>query len=431
MARSKPFFQFLPLVILFVILVLVMPRGAKLRYEYKKGAAWKYETLVAPFDFPVFKTDAQLSEEQAGRSDAVLPYFRYAEDVSVRSLTSVESLDLGTSAYLKPVLSGCLRELLARGIVEDSALPVSGSGAAGMIYIQREKNVAKYPASEVFRLSEARQRLSAELLSVRPGLDTDSLLLASGAAEFLVPNLIYDAQASQLLHAREMQPVSPTSGYVRTGETIVSKGELVTAEIAQVLDSYKKEYEQNVGYGGPAPLYMLGNAILALVLVLMLYFAIRFSNPEILEDKGLYFYLLLVSLVFLLVSILAANMRGYQVYLIPFTLCALFLEAFFDNRLIITVYSITLLPLLFYVDSGVVLFVMFLTAGVVSIFCFKYLNKGWRQFLNAFITFLVLLGVYLAFRLTEAVGGNIFRVAVALFAGSMLSVAGYPLTYLF
>ena len=37
------------------------------------------------------------------------------------------------------------------------------------------------------------------------------------------------------------------AGFVNAGDLIVSQGEMVTSEIAQVLDSYKAEYEDSVG----------------------------------------------------------------------------------------------------------------------------------------------------------------------------------------
>ena len=43
-----------PLGIAFLLLVWLMPRGAKFAYDYRKGRSWKYETLYAQFDFPIY-----------------------------------------------------------------------------------------------------------------------------------------------------------------------------------------------------------------------------------------------------------------------------------------------------------------------------------------------------------------------------------------
>ena len=46
-----------------LLLTAVAPRLARLDYEYKKGSTWDYETLFAPFDFPVLKTTEQIQAE--------------------------------------------------------------------------------------------------------------------------------------------------------------------------------------------------------------------------------------------------------------------------------------------------------------------------------------------------------------------------------
>ena len=49
--------KFIPLVFVFAVLVLLMPRTAKFNYDYKKGSPWPYETLISQFDFPILKTE--------------------------------------------------------------------------------------------------------------------------------------------------------------------------------------------------------------------------------------------------------------------------------------------------------------------------------------------------------------------------------------
>ena len=70
-----------------------------------------------------------------------------------------------------------------------------------------------------------------------------------------------------------MDFISPTMGVVKTGQVIVSNGEIVTAEIEQLLDSYKAEYDANVGYNGSEALLWLGNILIAFFMVLVLFLA--------------------------------------------------------------------------------------------------------------------------------------------------------------
>jgi hypothetical protein len=92
---------------------------------------------------------------------------------------------------------------------------------------------------------------------------------------------------------------------------------------------------------------------------------------------------------------------------------------------------VSLLPLLIFSGNGVELFFMFLCAGIVSMNTFKYFNRGWKQFLNALIIFGVELLVFFGFRLIDAGHSLVWYNVLQLFIGAMLTVAFYPLIFLF
>ena len=46
------------------IVVMVMPRNAKFKYEYQKMRPWQHKTLYAPFNFPIYKSDDQVIKER-------------------------------------------------------------------------------------------------------------------------------------------------------------------------------------------------------------------------------------------------------------------------------------------------------------------------------------------------------------------------------
>ena len=67
---------YIALGVLFVVLLLTMPRSGKFNYDYRKGAPWTYETLVAQFDFPVMKTEEQMQAERDAAGTDVVRYYR-------------------------------------------------------------------------------------------------------------------------------------------------------------------------------------------------------------------------------------------------------------------------------------------------------------------------------------------------------------------
>ena len=415
-----------PLGIAFLLLVLLMPRNAKFAYDYRKGRTWKYETLYAQFDFPIYKTEEQMREERGEASSEAIPYYKFSDEITARNLRAVERLELGN---LRSAVVSSMRAIYQKGVMADEGSRRHSSSEPEVIYVQRDKRAVKYPTSEVYRLTEARSRLLSDIAAVSSA-NVDSLFRAVGVYDLLVPNLLFDEQTTDLVHAESATTVSPTSGYVNAGQLIVQEGEIVTAEIAQMLDSYKREFEANVGYLGPPALLLVGNLLIALTILVLLYLSIYFNNPRIFEDSR-FPYLVVVFLLGAVASLILIRAGERFLLLFPFTLVALLLQAFMRNRVVVPVYVVSLLPLLIFSHDGVVLFVMYFVAGMVSILAFRYFNRGWKQFITALITFAVLALVYLGFRAADMVAGNVWRALLHLFIGSMATVAGYPLVYLF
>jgi len=426
---------YIPLLLLFVLLVFLMPRSTQFNYDYKKGSPWMYETLIAQLDFPVLKTEAQLLAERSAAASEVVPYFRNDPKVRSRISSRVAHTDLGEYSYVRQTLDEVLSAIYAKGVISESS--VQGDAHAklesdDLIYVQKGRKAVKMPVSEVYGLEQAEQYFHDAVRAALPGVKVDSVLSAAGLTGLVVPDYVFDQQTTDLIHEDAVFDISRTQGVFRSGQVIVSEGEVVTAEIEQLLNSYRLEYEANVGYNGPKALQWIGNMLIAFSLVLILFLAILFCNYRIFDQYNKYLYLLLVFAISAVVSSVVSGIDQSLFYMMPYTMLALYLLAFFKKRVVFTVYTISLLPLLIFAQNGMELFVMDLTAGVVGILVFGRFNKGWLQFVTAFIVFIVMGLVWSAFRLIEGPGSlNEYRPILNMALAAFMTVAGYPLIYLF
>ena len=425
--------EVVPMVVVFVILTLIFPRSAKFSYDYRKGSPWAYETLIAQFDFPIMKTDEQLREERSKNKSVVIPYYRYRQEVVDNSVKAADELDMGKYASLRAQIRSSLDDIYSNGVVSDDGVKLDKSDdpSTAVLYIHKGKRVTKKPVSEVFKESDARSKLLSDVSAKHTRFNVDSVLRASHAYDLISPNLDYDSRSTELVNSENSSRISTTQGFVSAGQLIVSEGEIVTAEIAQMLDSYKVEYENNMGYGGPKILFWLGNALIALVISILFFMVIYFLNKWIFEDRRKYWYLLLVFLIAVVSTLLVNRFAPKFLYMVPFTLTALYVEAFFKNKMNLPICVVSFLPLLIFPVNGPVLFVMFTVASVAAVFAFKYFNQGWQQFITAIIVFVSLVITYFGFRLIGMVNDDPYQALLYMFLGSMLTVAGYPLIYLF
>ena len=428
-SRFKVYF---PLILLFALLVFLMPKAPNFSYDYQKGSPWMYETLTAQFDFPVLKTDAQIQQEIEKAWQSVIPYYRLNKSVSRQAEKNLLSADLGKFSPMKSELASALRTIYDKGVISARDASDAKVLSSELIYIQKDNRAHKVPVSEVYTTESADSIFRAAVGEKCSGADVDSLYQAAALAELIQPDLVFDQQTTDLVHDEAVNYISRTQGVARAGHTIVSEGEIVTAEIAQMLDSYKEEYNRSVGTEGNSAYRMVSTILLAFSILLVLFLAIYYCNSKIFEQFNKYLYLLMVFALSAVASSVISHVNQEYFYMVPFTLIALYLLAFFKKRVVFTVYVISLLPLLIFAREGVELFVMYLVAGVVGMLVFSWFNRGWLQFVTALIVFVVMVLVWGAFNLSEGFGGPVnYGMILYMAFGALLSVAAYPLIYLF
>ena len=108
---------YLPLIVLFLLLVFLLPRNPKFNYDYKKGAPWMYETLVSEFDFPILKTESQLQQEKLQAWSEITPYFRLDLE-AVRNIDErLSEKDFGEYPMVRGGVAKALSEVYAHGVV--------------------------------------------------------------------------------------------------------------------------------------------------------------------------------------------------------------------------------------------------------------------------------------------------------------------------
>ena len=59
-----------------IIIVQLFPSHDAFHYKYEVGRPWMHEQVVAPFDFPVYKSDEQLAHDRAELLRDFVPYYR-------------------------------------------------------------------------------------------------------------------------------------------------------------------------------------------------------------------------------------------------------------------------------------------------------------------------------------------------------------------
>lgn len=420
------------LLVLATVITFLLPRTPKFAYDYKKGEPWTHETLVAKFDFPILKTELQLQREKEKLASEIIPYFRYDASQDYKAHSLLGQTDLGGYEFIRPYLATVLSELYSRNILSDYYNNTDSLHTSKYIYVQRDGAATKVSIDEVYTLTSAREVLKKTLREVCGTDKVDSLYSAAGLDNLIHQDLIADKKITDDMYKASLDNLSPTKGLFKAHQTIVKYGDVITSEVEQLLDSYKKEYNSSIGYNGNEIFLWIGNAILALALVFVLFLAIYYCNDRVFADTKKYFYLLLMFLLSFTAASVASQLDADMFYIIPFNLLALYLLAFFKRRMVYVVYIISLIPLLLFAQDGIETFVIYMVSGAIGMLVFERFNKGWLQFVTAFIVFVTMVLIWVAFRLVEDIESlKSYAVIADMALSALLMVAAYPLIYLF
>lgn len=425
---------YVSLFLAFAAMMLFFPIEGKFKYEYQKGRPWLYETLVAPVDFPILKTDAELFEEKDKAAAKVIPYYIYDATVKGTQEAALARLQVKHSIPLEieTEIAQSLNHIYSTGIIPDNAELAGGNSRTGYVIVQRDKRASEELLSSLYTVASGLNYIANDISLNLPQYNADSLLSLYGIASLIQPNLIYSQQNTELLHKDAINYISPTKGMVYAGQLIVTEGETITADIEQLLNSYKAEYELSYGYTGNVWALHLSHAIICIMVLLLIYVTIYFEEFEILREGNRFNFILLVVVMCFIVTALARKLNIQYMFMVPYAVFALYMMAFFRNRLVFAIYMVSLAPVLIISEYGIELYLLNVVAGGIALVSFSFLYRGWLQFLNSFIIFIGMFVVYLAFRFMES--GSMmdmnYTVLFYIFCNAFLVVAAYPLVFL-
>src|SRR5215212_6563398 len=58
-----------------LLIVAALPYDTQFNFEIRKGKPWPYEPLIAPFDFAIYKSELELTQERIEAKKTIHPVF--------------------------------------------------------------------------------------------------------------------------------------------------------------------------------------------------------------------------------------------------------------------------------------------------------------------------------------------------------------------
>ena len=426
-----------------ILLVIIFPKEGKFKYEFQKGRPWMHNDLIASYNFAILKPESEIDQERKNLLAQVKPYFVYDEGVT---LTKQDELfvnfennwkakykDSPVSEQKKNLnwyrCSMIFDSVISVGIIENLAEIVDVTKQEVFAMIKGNKAEEKR-FDEVFSIQTAYNYFQK---AIAGNSKLDQSLLLSTLENSLFINIKYDKVKTEEERQLQLTNLSLMRGMVQTGERIISKGELVSSDKFQILESMKREYEQQLGSASTYYVIILGQVILISISMVVLFFFLLYFRREIFFDNIKIALILLVIIMMVFITSLVIKYNVGYLYLVPICIIPLIIRSFFDTRPALYVHIITIIIIGFLVPNSFEFVFLQLIAGIIAIISVVQLQRRAQFFMSSLMIFLTYSAVYFGLSLVQEGSFNgIDWTFFLLFAGSaILTLFSYPLIYLF
>ncbi len=440
-----------------LLIVLLFPRTGSFKYEFQKGTPWKHETLMAPYDFPILKSDEDLSKEQAEirenhKAALVIDpsLFELKAEEYINDFEEKWAIDKQVKKDNKFTFFNLFKEKKISNISRKATLANYGLQVLENIYekgivqltdelelksedeevlLKRDNIAKKIELGKLYTIQTA----SNYIYSLSKLSDQESIFLTPLLLDALEQNVFYDKSSTEKMLQQELDNLSTARGMVQQGQVIISKGELITDEKYLSLTSYKQNYEGHNWKDASGNWFLIGQLLLVFVALLIFYLFLHQFRPGVLADNTKVTFLLSMILLVVLMGSLTLAISTKLLYLMPFCLLPIILKAFFDTRLALFTHLISIVIIGFLVPNSFEFFYLQLMAGIVSILSVLQMYKRAQLFTSAAKIIAIYFAAYFAMALTqEGSINNIKWMNFILFAGNgALTLLAYPMIFAF
>lgn len=436
-----------------IIITLAFPGKKLFKYEYQKGKPWMHRTLLAPFDFPIYKLTNELENEKDSLEKYATPFYNFHTQIQVEEKTRFRDYFenywklnshriQGDNVLKEEILKKTLKlfsNVYERGILEIQDDLDLWKNRDQLIVRVKDNMAEELEVDFLFTPKTAYEYIRNELmiysdqLSTEKGINTNSFFKSLRIENYLVPNLFYDANLSLDKRNNLIENISLTRGMVQTGEGIIQMGDVVSEGDFRILESLKKEYEQRMGYSINYIFLITGQFLIVLIVMLVLMLFIQNSRKEIYNNRKKLIFIFLVVTLFCVFAGITVTFNITNLYLIPFAIIAILIKSFFDGRLAMYVHTTAILIIGFWAPNSFEFVYLNFIAGIVGIFSVSNLYRRGKIFMSTVWIFAAYSVSYLSISLFKegSIDNLSFQPFMYFGANSLLIIAAIFLTFLF
>lgn len=423
-------FKLILFVLAVVVIVYNLPKEGKFKYEYKMGKVWMNPTLIAPFDFAIYKSKAELQREKKIAKANAHPYFTLDSTVVKTQITlfelafdSLAKVNNNSLAVInKNIGVSLLTHIYSQGVIETNE-QLDGQATTYTVNVLTNNQLNERELSSIYTLQTAYDYVNSQL--------ENNAVLVSLIENALKHNIKYDAAMTDKTQDQSQNDVSPTHGMVKQGDPIITKGEVTDDLRFQMLESLKSQYSQKISSRTNYWLILVGQCVLVSVCIALLFLFLTLFRKDIIADNNNVTFILICIVINVVMTAITLRTDIISLYVLPYCILPVLMRVFYDTRTALFTHIVSSLIVGLVVPNSFEFFLLQLIAGMVTIFSIVNMRNRSQLFIAVMYIFLAYSVTYFGLSIVQQ--GRIDSVEpeyFGLFAvSSMITLFSYPLIY--
>ena len=422
------------------LIFLIFPGESRFKYEFQKGSPWRHETLIAPFNFAILKTEAEIKSENDSLLKTYNSYFTLdtlVEATKVREFSLALSQFTDTNAQIKSTvrfknLPKILETIYKAGVLQESIDSYDELAGKQEIMLVKGNKAVKTPIAGLYSMKLAYKELN-DTIRTLSGKFYPDFMKAIDLSDFITENLNFDEELNRYEKKQLLDKLSTSKGMVQGGERIIFQGDLVGPQKYLILESLKQAYERKRGDNMEYFLVIAGRLLIISFFIVLMFLYLLFYRRDIFDHKRRLTFIFLMIVLMVFMAGFASKVESINIYMVPMAILPILIRIFFDSRTAIFSLMITSLLIGYFAPNSYEYIILQMSAGIIAVFSLNKLHKRSHIVFSALWVFLTYSVVYLSMAMVQE--GNLETInwnALEWFGVSSFFIfITYPLIYIF
>ena len=414
------------------IIVWFLPRNEGRMYRYDVGKPWMYGSVIAKFDFPIYKTDEAIKHEQDSLLKHFQPYYSLNPLIEKKQVERfLHDYEQGINGLPKEyvgIVARQMQEIYQMGIINTNEYNNIFKDSTSMIRFVNGKNAKSLKVSSFYSTIAAYEHIFAnEKLAAQR-----AILSRCNLNNYIEANIVYDKEKSDAEKNDMLSSIPLASGMVMSGQKIIDRGEIVNDYTCRVLNSFDKEMKRRSSTQDEIMTTFIGQILFVLILVMMFTSYLTLFRKDYFEKpRSITMLYTMITLFPILVSMMMKH-NFFSVYIIPFAMAAIFVRVFMDSRTAFITHVTMILICAAAVKYQYEFIIVQLASGLVAIYSLRELSKRSQIFITAILVTISSCIVYLALQLMQ--DNQVFNIDPSMYTYFIINgiflLLSYPMMYL-